>query len=74
MGKAHNLQDYFLNYVRRDSIKVTLLLTTGQQIKGLVKGFDPFTVVIEDGEKQQLVYKHAISTVIPEKEVNLIKN
>ncbi|WP_353894508.1 RNA chaperone Hfq [Proteinivorax hydrogeniformans] len=74
MGKAHNLQDYFLNHVRRDNTEVTIFLMSGYQIKGLVKGFDPFTVVIDDGVKQQLIYKHAISTIIPKKEVNLIKN
>ncbi len=60
-----NLQDAFLNQVRKDKIPVTVYLVNGFQIKGLVKGFDNFTVIIEMDQKQQLVYKHAISTVSP---------
>ena len=60
-----NLQDAFLNQVRKDKVPVTIYLVNGFQIKGLVKGFDNFTVVVELEQKQQLVYKHAISTVAP---------
>lgn len=60
-----NLQDVFLNQVRKDKIAVTIFLVNGFQIKGLVKGFDNFTVIVELDGKQQLVYKHAISTVAP---------
>lgn len=60
-----NLQDVFLNQVRKDKIAVTVFLVNGFQIKGLVKGFDNFTVIVELDGKQQLVYKHAISTVAP---------
>lgn len=69
-----NLQDVFLNQVRKDHIPVTIYLTNGFQLKGLVKGFDNFTVVLDSDGKQQLVYKHAISTVSPMKLVNLIFN
>ncbi len=62
-----NLQDAFLNQVRKDKIPVTIFLVNGFQIKGIVKGFDNFTVIIEMDQKQQLVYKHAISTVSPTK-------
>lgn len=62
-----NLQDAFLNQVRKDKIPVTIYLVNGFQIKGLVKGFDNFTVIIEMDQKQQLIYKHAISTVSPNK-------
>lgn len=66
MSKDHiNLQDAFLNQVRKDKVPVTIYLVNGFQIKGLVKGFDNFTVVVELEQKQQLVYKHAISTVAP---------
>jgi host factor-I protein len=66
MSKSHiNLQDAFLNQVRKDKVPVTIYLVNGFQIKGLVKGFDNFTVVVELEQKQQLVYKHAISTVAP---------
>lgn len=66
MSKSQlNLQDAFLNLVRRDKIPVTVYLVNGFQIKGLVKGFDNFTVIIEMEQRQQLVYKHAISTISP---------
>ena len=73
MAKAVNLQDVILNYVRREHIPVTIFLTNGFQFKGMVCGFDNYTVVIECEEKQQLVYKHAISTVCPAKNVNMQK-
>jgi len=69
-----NLQDVFLNQVRKEHIPVTIYLTNGFQLKGLVKGFDNFTVVLDSDGKQQLVYKHAISTISPMKIVNLIFN
>ena len=60
-----NLQDTFLNLVRKDKTPVTVYLVNGFQIKGVVKGFDNFTVVVEMDNNQQLIYKHAISTVAP---------
>ena len=69
-----NLQDIFLNQVRKDKIPVTIFLTNGFQIKGSVRGFDNFTVVIDTDGKQQLVYKHALSTIIPVRPVNIMKN
>ncbi len=69
-----NLQDVFLNQVRKEKIPVTLFLTNGFQLKGMVKGFDNFTVVVDTEGKQQLVYKHAISTISPVKAVNFIFN
>lgn len=75
VNKANiNLQDVFLNQVRKEHIPVTIYLTNGFQLKGLVKGFDNFTVVIDTEGKQQLVYKHAISTISPMKIVNFIFN
>lgn len=67
-----NLQDAFLNQVRKDKILVTIYLVNGFQIKGIVKGFDNFTVIVEMDGRQQLVYKHAISTVAPIKPINII--
>ena len=64
-----NLQDLFLNYSRKEHIPVTLFLTNGFQIRGMVKGFDNYTVVVDSEGKQQLVYKHAISTIIPAKQI-----
>lgn len=69
-----NLQDVFLNQVRKEHIAVTIYLTNGFQLKGVVKGFDNFTVVLDTEGRQQLVYKHAISTISPMKMVNLIFN
>jgi host factor-I protein len=66
-----NLQDGFLNQLRKESIPVTVYLVNGYQLKGLVKGFDNFTVVLENEGKQQLVYKHALSTLMPMRNVNL---
>jgi host factor-I protein len=75
VNKANiNLQDVFLNQVRKEHIPVTIYLTNGFQLKGLVKGFDNFTVVLDTDGKQQLVYKHAISTISPMKLVNFIFN
>ena len=67
-----NLQDAFLNLVRKEKIPVTIFLVNGFQIKGVVKGFDNFTVIVETDGKQQLVYKHAISTVAPIRPIGMI--
>lgn len=63
--KTINLQDTFLNQARRDRTPVTLFLMNGFQLRGTVTGYDSFTVVIDSDGKQQLIYKHAISTVVP---------
>ncbi|WP_027623498.1 RNA chaperone Hfq [Clostridium lundense] len=66
MSKAvNNLQDIFLNGARKNRTDVTIYLTNGFQIKGNVKGFDSFTVVLDCNGKQMLIYKHAISTITP---------
>lgn len=62
---SKNFQDVILNQVRKDHIPVTIFLTNGFQIRGLVKGFDSYVIVIESDGKQQMIYKHAISTVVP---------
>jgi len=66
-----NLQDLFLNQIRKESVPVTIYLVNGFQLKGLVRGFDNFTVILEFENKQQMVYKHAISTVMPMRQINL---
>ncbi len=71
MKQGINLQDVFLNKARRDNIGITVFLVNGYQIKGLVKGFDNYTLVLDSDDKQQLIYKHAISTIIPIKPINL---
>ena len=71
MQKTQNLQDLFLNQARRERSQLTMFLMNGFQLHGIVRGFDNFTVVLESDGKQQLIYKHAISTVVPPKPVPL---
>jgi len=65
-----NLQDAFLNQVRKENIPVTIYLVNGFQLRGLVRGFDNFTVILESEGKQMMVYKHAISTISPMRAVS----
>lgn len=65
MTKTAGLQDVFLNKARAEGVSVTVFLTNGFQLKGVVRGFDCFTVVLVSEGRQQLIYKHAISTVVP---------
>jgi host factor-I protein len=60
MNKSINIQDTFLNQLRKDSIPVTVYLTNGFQIRGQIRAFDNFTIVIDSEGRQQMVYKHAI--------------
>jgi len=66
-----NLQDNFLNQLRKENIQTTFILINGFQLKGLVQGFDNFTVLLEVDGKQQMIYKHAISTLIPSRNVKI---
>ena len=68
--KTINLQDSFLNQVRKENVAVTVHLVNGFQIKGNVRGFDNFTVIIDSMGKQQMIYKHAISTVTPARPIS----
>ena len=72
MNKGLNLQDVFLNQARKEKIAVTIYLTNGFQFKGMVKGFDSYTIVLDCDGKQNLVYKHAISTISPAKIINIL--
>ena len=65
MQNKQNLQDVFLNQARRERQLVTVFLMNGFQMRGIVRGFDSFTVVIDCEGKQELIYKHAISTLVP---------
>lgn len=71
MQKTQNLQDSFLNIARRDRLNVTMFLMNGFQLHGVVKGFDGFTVILDSDGKQQLIYKHAISTIVPPRPLDL---
>ena len=70
MQKTQNLQDSFLNQLRKDKSVVTMFLMNGFQLHGVVKGFDGFTVVLDSEGRQQLIYKHAISTVVPPRPIS----
>ena len=71
MQKTQNLQDTFLNQIRKDKTVVTMFLMNGFQMHGTVKGFDGSTVILDSDGKQQLIYKHAISTIVPPKSLDL---
>jgi len=60
-----NLQDKFLNQIRKENTPVTIFLVNGYQIKGSIRSFDNFTILLDVDGKQQMVYKHAVSTIIP---------
>jgi host factor-I protein len=71
MGQSTgSLQDLFLNQVRKEKNPVTIYLTNGYQYKGIIKSFDNFVVLLEGDSKQNLIYKHSISAIVPTKAVN----
>ena len=65
MQKVNNLQDIFLTKARKESVPVTLFLVNGFQLRGVITGYDSFVVVLVSDGKQQMIYKHAISTLVP---------
>jgi host factor-I protein len=67
-GKGLNLQDNYLNQLRKDKTPVVVYLTNGVRLKGIIKGFDNFVILLKENT-QSLIYKHAISTIIPEREI-----
>ena len=70
-----NLQDNILNHVRKKEIPVIIYLMNGFQIKGNVIGFDNFTIILKSKGKEQMIYKHAISTIAPQDNVeDMLKN
>jgi len=72
MSKSQpNLQDMFLNQVRKENATVTIYLTNGVQLRGVVRGFDSFTVLLESpGRPTQIVYKHAMTSIVPMRPVS----
>ncbi|MFN3870082.1 MAG: RNA chaperone Hfq [Aquificaceae bacterium] len=62
---AYKLQEAFLNTARKRRVKVTIYLLNGVKLQGRIRSFDLYTILIEDGRQQTLVYKHAITTIIP---------
>ena len=67
VGKQPNIQDAFLASARRTAVRVTLFLMNGYQLRGVITAFDPYVVVVNSDGKQQIIYKHAISTLAPMK-------
>ena len=71
MNETMNLQDAILKEVRREKVPVTLFLMNGFQLRGVITGFDSFVVVLVSDGKQQMIYKHAISTLVPPRPADL---
>ena len=71
MQSKANLQDIFLTRARRERIPVTLFLMNGFQLRGVLTGFDTFVVVLDTDGRQQVIFKHAISTIAPARAVDL---
>ncbi len=70
-NNTNNLQEIFLTQARRERRMVTMFLMNGFQMRGQITGFDAFTVILTSDGKQQIIYKHAISTIVPERPVPL---
>lgn len=71
VGKQPNIQDAFLASARRTAVRVTMFLMNGYQLRGVITAFDPYVVVVNSDGKQQVIYKHAISTIAPERNLDL---
>ena len=69
-NKTQSLQDSYLNNLRKDKIPVVVYLTNGIRLRGIIKGFDNFVILLK-GTGPQLIYKHAVSTILPEREIEL---
>lgn len=65
------MQDVFLNTLRKDNVFVTVFLMNGFQLRGLIKSYDNYTILLDTEGKQQLIYKHAISTYVPAKNITM---
>ena len=63
--QSNNIQDIFLNNARKTKTTVSIYLVNGFQLRGIVKGFDSFTVILDSEGKQMLIYKHLITTITP---------
>ena len=71
MQNNANLQDIFLLRAKRDKLPVTMFLMNGFQMRGVITGFDAFVVILDSEGRQQVIYKHAISTIAPVRPVDL---
>ena len=70
-GDKQNLQDTFLNHVRKTKIPITVFLINGVKLQGIITWFDSFCILLRREGQSQLVYKHAISTIMPSQDINL---
>ena len=70
IARNPNLQDNYLNQLRRDKIPVLVFLTNGVRLKGVIKSFDSFVILLEENT-QSLIYKHAVSTIVPERNIEV---
>lgn len=68
--KGLNLQDNFLKQLRKEKIPVIIYLTNGVRLKGVIKGFDNFVILLKE-HNLSLIYKHSVSTIVPEKEIEI---
>ena len=71
MDKVHNLQDIFLNQVRKEHISVTIFLVNGVKLQGIITWFDNYSILLKRDGHVQLIYKHAVSTIMPASPVSL---
>ena len=71
MANAENLQDLMLNELRREHTPVTMFLMNGFQMRGIITGFDQFVIMLQSDGRQQMIYKHAVSTMTPAMPVHL---
>ena len=69
--KTQNVQDVFLNHIRKNKISATVFLVNGVKLQGIVTWFDNFSLLLRRDAQVQLVYKHAISTIMPNSTINL---
>ncbi len=67
--RNQSLQDNFLNQLRKQKMPVVIYLTNGVRLRGVIRGFDSFVILLKE-TTQQLIYKHAVSTIVPEKEID----
>jgi len=69
-SQGQSLQDNYLNQLRKDKMPVIIYLTNGVRLKGVIKAFDTFVILLKEAT-QQLIYKHAVSTIVPEKDLDI---
>ncbi len=72
--KTANIQDAFLAAARRTAAHVTVFLVNGYQMRGVIRAFDPYVVILMTENRQQVIYKHAISTIVPERAIEMENN